>query len=105
MTGPRLFSPDDAARLIAVPGETDDKYRRGVLGVVTGDMGLQKDGTPGPNYQPGMELRARYTLFAEGCRGHLGKRLEQRFNLREGRDPQAYGIGIKELWEIDPAGE
>lgn len=79
----------------------DDAGR--VLGVVTGDMGLQKDGTPGPNYQPGMELRARYTFFAEGCRGHLGKRLEQRFKLREGRDPQAYGIGIKELWEIDPA--
>lgn len=71
-----------------------------VKGVVTGDMGVQKDGTPGPNFQPGMELRAKYTLFAEGCRGHLGKRLEQRFGLRAGADPQVYGIGIKELWEV-----
>jgi electron-transferring-flavoprotein dehydrogenase len=71
-----------------------------VKGVVTGDMGVQKDGTPGPNFQPGMELRAKYTLFAEGCRGHLGKRLEQRFKLRNGADPQVYGIGIKELWEV-----
>ncbi|MFN3425934.1 MAG: electron transfer flavoprotein-ubiquinone oxidoreductase, partial [Novosphingobium meiothermophilum] len=50
-----------------------------------------------------MELRAKYTLFAEGCRGHLGKRLEQRFNLRSGADPQVYGIGIKELWQVEPA--
>ena len=73
-----------------------------VVGVVTGDMGVLKDGEPGPNYQPGMELRAKYTLFAEGCRGHLGKRLEQRFNLRAGADPQVYGIGIKELWQVSP---
>ena len=71
-----------------------------VLGVITGDMGLLKDGTEGPNFQPGMELRAKYTLFAEGCRGHLGKELEARFNLREGVDPQTYGIGLKELWEV-----
>ncbi|WP_374489645.1 electron transfer flavoprotein-ubiquinone oxidoreductase [Zoogloea sp.] len=75
-----------------------------VAGVITGDMGLQKDGTPGHSYQPGMELRAKYTLFAEGCRGHLGKQLEESFKLREGVDPQTYGIGIKELWEI-PAGQ
>ncbi|PTD98154.1 electron transfer flavoprotein-ubiquinone oxidoreductase [Pseudothauera lacus] len=73
-----------------------------VKGVATGDMGLNRDGTPGPQHQPGMELHARYTLFAEGCRGHLGKILEARFNLREGADPQTYGIGIKELWEIKP---
>ena len=73
-----------------------------VDGVITGDMGVQKDGTPGPNFQPGMELRAKYTLFAEGCRGHLGKRLEQRFNLRAGAAPQVYGIGIKELWQVAP---
>ena len=71
-----------------------------VKGVVTGDMGVHKDGTPGPNFQPGMELRAKYTLFAEGCRGHLGKRLEQRYALRAGANPQVYGIGIKELWEV-----
>jgi electron-transferring-flavoprotein dehydrogenase len=75
-----------------------------VAGVITGDMGLQKDGTPGHSYQPGMELRAKYTFFAEGCRGHLGKQLEETFKLREGADPQTYGIGIKELWEI-PAGQ
>jgi len=71
-----------------------------IKGVITGDMGIVKDGTPGPNFQPGMELRAKYTLFAEGCRGHLGKRLEQRFALRAGADPQVYGLGIKELWQV-----
>ncbi|MBL8469097.1 electron transfer flavoprotein-ubiquinone oxidoreductase [Methyloversatilis discipulorum] len=74
-----------------------------VAGVITGDMGLTRDGEPGPNYQPGMALRAKYTLFAEGCRGHLGKELEQRFNLREGVDPQTYGLGLKELWEVPAA--
>ncbi len=74
-----------------------------VKGVVTGDMGVGRDGEPGPNYQPGMELHAKYTFFAEGVRGHLGKALEARYKLREGHDPQTYGIGIKELWEIDPA--
>ena len=74
----------------------------GVAGVATGDMGIGRDGKPGPNHQPGMELRARYTLFAEGCRGHLGKQLQERFNLRAGADPQVYGIGLKELWEIRP---
>ncbi len=78
----------------------DDQGR--VAGVITGDMGRQKDGTPGPNFQPGMLLEAKYTLFAEGCRGHLGKRLEQRFDLRAGKDPQKYGIGIKELWRVRP---
>ena len=73
-----------------------------VKGVVTGDMGVGKDGQPGPAFQPGMELHAKYTLFSEGCRGHLGKQLEQKFNLRSGADPQTYGIGIKELWEIQP---
>ncbi|WP_282811686.1 electron transfer flavoprotein-ubiquinone oxidoreductase [Thauera humireducens] len=73
-----------------------------VKGVATGDMGLNRDGTPGPHHQPGMELHAKYTLFAEGCRGHLGKQLEARYTLREGADPQTYGIGIKELWEVKP---
>ncbi len=73
-----------------------------VKGIATGDMGIGKDGQRGDNYQQGMELHATYTFFAEGCRGHLGKQLEQRFNLREGKDPQVYGIGLKELWEIKP---
>lgn len=74
-----------------------------VAGVVTGDMGVQRDGSPGPGFQPGMELRARYTLFAEGCRGHLGKQIEEKFGLREASDPQTYGLGLKELWEIPAA--
>ena len=73
-----------------------------VRGVATGDMGVGRDGQPTDAYQPGMELQAKYTLFAEGCRGHLGKQLEERFDLRNGADPQVYGIGIKELWEIRP---
>ena len=71
-----------------------------IRGVVTGDMGITKEGEPGPNYQPGMELRATYTLFAEGCRGSLSKKLMARFDLRAGRNPQTYAIGVKELWEI-----
>jgi electron-transferring-flavoprotein dehydrogenase len=74
----------------------------GVIGVAIGDMGVGRDGKPTDQYQPGMELHAKYTFFAEGCRGHLGKQLEARFKLRQGRDPQVYGIGLKELWEIKP---
>ncbi len=73
-----------------------------VVGVATGDMGVDREGNPTDQFTPGMELRARYTLFAEGCRGSLTKTLFERFKLREGVDPQTYGIGIKELWEIDP---
>ncbi|RTL48889.1 MAG: electron transfer flavoprotein-ubiquinone oxidoreductase [Rhodocyclaceae bacterium] len=73
-----------------------------VKGVATGDMGVGRDGQPTAAYQPGMELHGKYTLFAEGCRGHLGKQLEAKFKLRDGVDPQTYGIGIKELWEIKP---
>lgn len=73
-----------------------------VKGVATGDMGLLKDGSQGPAYQPGMELHAKYTLFAEGCRGHLGKQMMAKFGLAQDADPQVYGIGIKELWEIKP---
>ena len=71
-----------------------------IVGIATGDMGIGKDGEPGGNFQRGMELRARYTLFAEGCRGSLTKRLIERFGLRAGHDPQTYAIGVKELWEI-----
>ena len=68
-----------------------------IVGIATGDMGIGKDGEPTANFARGMELRARYTMFAEGCRGSLSKQLMRRFNLRDGRDPQTYGIGIKEL--------
>ncbi len=73
-----------------------------VKGVATGNMGIGKDGEPTENFQLGMELHAKYTIFAEGSRGHLGKQLIARFKLDEGRDPQSYSIGIKEVWEIDP---
>jgi electron-transferring-flavoprotein dehydrogenase len=76
--------------------------RGGVKGVATGDMGVGRDGEPTGLYQPGMELLAKYTLLAEGCRGQLGKSLEEKFKLRDGRDPQVYGIGLKELWEVKP---
>ncbi len=72
-----------------------------VAGVATGDMGIGKDGKPTENFQPGMELHAQQTLFAEGCRGSLTKTLFERFRLRDGVDPQTYAIGIKELWEVD----
>ena len=74
-----------------------------VCGVVTGAMGLDKEGNPTEQFQLGMELRAKYTLFAEGSRGHLGKQLISRFALDHDCDPQTYAIGIKELWEVDPA--
>ena len=73
-----------------------------VKGVATGDMGITKEGEQGPNYQPGMELHAKYTFFAEGCRGSLGKQLMSQFNLRADCEDQTYGIGIKELWEVEP---
>ncbi len=71
-----------------------------VRGIATGDMGVERNGEHGPAYQPGMELIGKYTLFAEGCRGHLGKQLEAKFNLRANADPQTYALGIKELWEV-----
>ncbi len=74
-----------------------------VKGVATGNMGIGKDGEPTENFQLGMELHGKYTVFAEGARGHLGKQLIAKFKLDAGRDPQTYGIGIKEVWEIDPS--
>ncbi len=74
-----------------------------VKGVATGDMGVGRDGQPTHAFQRGMELHGKYTFFAEGSRGHLGKELIRKFSLDAGRDPQSYGIGLKELWEIDPA--
>ncbi|WP_375684812.1 4Fe-4S dicluster domain-containing protein [Bartonella sp. AP1QHHD] len=73
-----------------------------IIGVLTGDMGLNKDGTPGKNYMPGMALLAKYTLIAEGARGSIAKQLIQHFNLSKNREPQKFGLGLKELWEIDP---
>ncbi|WP_430442852.1 MAG: electron transfer flavoprotein-ubiquinone oxidoreductase [Pseudomonas piscis] len=75
-----------------------------VRGILTGDMGVDREGHPKDGmYTPGMELRGKYTLFAEGCRGHIGKQLIKRFNLDSDADAQHYGIGLKEIWEIDPA--
>ncbi len=74
-----------------------------VKGVATGDMGRHKDGSEGPNFQPGMELHGRLTLLAEGCRGSLSRQLMAKFNLRDGVQPQTYGLGVKELWEVQPA--
>jgi len=72
-----------------------------VKGVATANMGIGKDGQPTGNFQLGMELHARYTVFAEGSRGHLGRQLISRYKLDAGRDPQSYSIGLKEVWEID----
>ena len=79
----------------------DDEGR--VRGIATGDMGIGKDGEKTDGYEPGMELLGKQTIFAEGCRGHLTKTLFDKFDLREGKDPQTFAIGIKELWDIDPA--
>ncbi|MEC8561380.1 MAG: electron transfer flavoprotein-ubiquinone oxidoreductase [Pseudomonadota bacterium] len=74
-----------------------------IKGVITGDMGRTKDGSEGDNFEPGIELRGKQTIFAEGCRGSLTKKLFDRFKLRTDCDPQVYGIGIKEVWQLDPA--
>jgi electron-transferring-flavoprotein dehydrogenase len=73
-----------------------------VKGVATGDMGVSRTGEKTDAFQPGIELHAKYTFFAEGCRGHLGRQLESKFGLRDSIGPQVYGIGLKELWEIKP---
>ena len=73
-----------------------------VAGIITGDMGVTADGGHKDSYMPGMELRAKYTIFSEGARGHLGKRLMEKFDLRKDCEPQHFGLGIKEIWKIDP---
>ncbi len=90
--GVEIYPGFSAAELLEEDGR--------IVGIATGDMGIGRDGEPTANHAPGMELRATYTLFAEGCRGSLSKQLMARFNLRDGVDPQTYGLGIKELWEI-----
>jgi electron-transferring-flavoprotein dehydrogenase len=94
--GAEIYPGFAAAELLS-----DDQGR--ITGVATGDMGIAKDGSEKAGFERGMELRAKYTLFAEGCRGSLAKQLFERFHLRENCDPQTYGIGIKELWDLDPA--
>jgi electron-transferring-flavoprotein dehydrogenase len=93
--GVNLFPGFAAAEVLYHDGQ--------VAGVATGDMGRGRDGQPKSNFQPGYELRARYTVFAEGCRGSLGKELMRRYDLRRDCDPQHYGIGLKEVWTVDPA--
>ena len=93
--GVEIYPGFSAADVIVEDGQ--------VRGVVTGDMGITKEGEHGPAFAAGMELRAAYTLLAEGCRGSLTKRVVNRYNLREGRDPQTYALGIKELWEVPAA--
>jgi electron-transferring-flavoprotein dehydrogenase len=94
--GVEIFPGFSAAEVLV-----DDKGA--VRGVATGNLGIGKDGEPMESFQLGMELLGKYTLFAEGARGHLGKQLIAKYKLDTGRDPQSYAIGIKELWEIDPA--
>jgi len=91
--GVEIFPGFTAAELVV-----DDKGA--VKGIVTGDMGVAADGSEKDTYMPGMELHGHYTIFAEGCRGHLGKQLIQQFALDEGKTPQHYGIGFKELWKV-----
>ncbi|MDE3059396.1 MAG: electron transfer flavoprotein-ubiquinone oxidoreductase [Pseudomonadota bacterium] len=93
--GVQIFPGFPAADLLIENGR--------VAGVITGEFGRAKDGHEKPGYQPGIAVKGKYTLFAEGCRGSLSERLMKEFGLRDGVSPQTYGIGIKELWEIDPA--
>lgn len=91
--GVEIFPGFPAAELIVEEGV--------VKGIITGDMGLDVDGSPKDSFEPGMELRAKYTIFAEGCRGHLGKQLLAQFELEKDRSPQHYAIGFKEIWDVD----
>ncbi|MDH4023478.1 MAG: NAD(P)/FAD-dependent oxidoreductase, partial [Gammaproteobacteria bacterium] len=93
--GANLFPGFAAARVLYDNGR--------VTGVITGDMGLAADGSKKAGFEAGYELRGRYTVFAEGCRGHLGKELMETYRLREDCDPQHYGIGLKEIWTVDPS--
>lgn len=102
-----LAGEAEALGVDVFPGSAAADLVRGengeILGIVTGDLGVARDGTPKSTYAEGIELRAKYTLIGEGARGSLAKRLIADFGLAEGRAPQKYGLGIKEIWEIDPA--
>ena len=91
--GVEIFPGFSAAEILY--GESNE-----VLGIATGDMGLSKSGEKKESFMQGMELHAKYTLFAEGCRGHLGKQLISKYQLDKDKDPQHYGLGIKELWKV-----
>ena len=99
--GVEIFPGFPAAEVLYTDGSENGGVPA-VRGVATGNMGLGKDGEPTENFQLGMELLGKYTIFAEGARGHLGKQLIARYKLDDNRDPQSFGIGVKELWEIDP---
>ncbi|MBX9817173.1 MAG: electron transfer flavoprotein-ubiquinone oxidoreductase [Burkholderiaceae bacterium] len=100
--GVEIFPGFTAAEVLYTDGSENGGVPA-VRGVATGNMGVGKDGEPMESFQLGMELLGKYTVFAEGARGHLGKQLIAKYKLDEGRDPQSWGIGIKELWEIDPS--
>ncbi|AEG92563.1 electron transfer flavoprotein-ubiquinone oxidoreductase [Ramlibacter tataouinensis] len=101
--GVEIFPGFPAAEVLYTQDGSGPGGLPAVRGVATANMGVGKDGQPTENFQLGMELHAKYTIFAEGSRGHLGKQLIRKFKLDAGRDPQSYSIGIKEVWEIDPA--
>jgi electron-transferring-flavoprotein dehydrogenase len=101
--GVEIFSGFPAAEVLYNDDATAHDGVASVRGVATGNMGVDKEGVPGDNFQMGMELLGKYTVFAEGARGHLGKQLIAKYKLDAGKDPQTYGLGIKEVWEIDPA--
>ena len=88
------------------PGFTASKLKYKddeVVGIITGDMGISSDGSQKTSFEPGVELLAKYTILAEGCHGHLGKQIIEKYNLDDNKDPQHYGIGFKEIWDIDPS--
>ena len=88
------------------PGFTASKLKYKddeVVGIITGDMGISSDGSQKTSFEPGVELLAKYTILAEGCHGHLGKQIIEKYNLDNNKDPQHYGIGFKEIWDIDPS--
>lgn len=102
--GVEIFPGFAAAEVLYTESAAENGSLPAVRGVATGNMGVGKDGKSGENFQIGMELLAKYTIFAEGSRGQLGGQLIAKYQLDAGCEPQSYGLGIKELWEIDPAG-
>jgi electron-transferring-flavoprotein dehydrogenase len=100
--GVEIFPGFTAAEVLYNENGSEHQGLPSVKGVATGNMGISKEGEPTADFQLGMELHGKYTIFAEGARGHLGKQLIEKFKLDAGKDPQSYGLGIKEVWEIDP---